>query len=144
MSELVRNIVSRFRGYVVERRFAPRTRVRLPFSISVRATATSRQTLQFNGKTQDVSANGVGLVFHSIGFDTYYLLKDGRSLNLVLELPSGPVSMVIKPVRYERLGISDADLGHLIGAQVLTMSEEHRQRYLAYLLPRSRPKLAAT
>jgi hypothetical protein len=143
MSELVRNLVSKVRGYVVERRFAPRVRIRLPFSISVRTSIINHQPIKFIGNTQDISANGVALLFHCIRFDTYYLLKDSLPLNLVLELPSGPVSMVIQPVRYERLGTSDADCAHLIGAQIVTMNEEDREKFLAYILPRVRVKLAA-
>jgi len=141
MSEILRSIVTRVRGSFVERRYAPRISVRLPFSISVQRTTTNdRPPIRFNGNTLDISANGLGLVFQSIRFDTYYLLRDGRPLNLVLELPSGPVFMKIKPVRYERLGDSGA---HLIGAQIISVGEDHQQRYLAYILSRLRSRMVA-
>ena|SRR5437867_3450268 len=139
MSEIVRSVVSRFRGFFVERRYAPRVAVRLPFSLSTQA-ADSRRQLQFNGNTLDISANGLGLLFQSIRIDTYYLIKDGRPLSLVLELPSGPVRMLVTPVRYEKLGDSESSCAHLIGATITSMSDTDRQRYLAYILRRLRIK----
>ena len=141
MSEIVRSVVSRFRGFVIERRYAPRVRVRLQFSISIQGANSQRQ-LQFNGNTLDISANGVGLLLQSIRIDTYYLIKDGRPLSLVLELPSGPVRMVVTPVRYEKLGDSESKGAHLIGATITSMSETDRQRYLAFILRRLGTKTA--
>src|SRR5438477_8032769 len=140
MSEILRSLVTKFRG-TAERRYAPRLRIRLPFSISTELNST-RQQLRFNGNTLDISANGLGLVFHSIRFDTYYLLKDGRPLNLMLEIPGGSIYMKIQPVRYERLG-SENSSAHLIGARIVAMSEDHQQRYLAFLLPRVKTKALA-
>ena len=143
MSEIVRSTVSRFRGFFSERRFAPRLPARLRFSLAIQ-DANGQLQFQFSGHTLDISANGLGLVFHSVSIDTYYLIRDGRPLSLTLELPAGPVRMVVTPARYERLGDPKLDVAHLIGAKITSMSEADRQLYLAYLLPRLKHKASFT
>ena len=146
MSGIVRTIVSRFRVSIGDRRAEARIKVRLGFTISTpKATAANNQAqVRFKGHTLDISANSVGLVFHSVQIETYYLIVDGRPLNLILELPSGPVRMLVAPVRNERLGDSESKCAYLIGARIKSMSEEDRQRYLTYLLPRLTTKSSAT
>ena len=142
MSEIVRSVVSRLRGYVGERRFATRVPARLRFSLAIQG-ANGRLQFQFSGFTLNISANGLGLVFHSVRIDTYYLIRDGRPLSLTLELPPGPVRMVVTPVRHERLGDSKLEVAHLIGVTITTMSDADRQLYLAYLLPRLKHKTSS-
>ena len=138
MSELVRSVVSRFSRFIVDRRGEPRVRVRLPFSISIQGTNGNggRERL-LEGFTRDVSASGLGLIVHTVRVDSYYIFVDGRPRKLVLQLPKGPVTMLVLPVRSERLGESGA--GYVIGAQITAIGEEDRQRYLEYLLSGLKP-----
>ena len=138
MSELVRSVVSRFSRFIVDRRGEPRVRVRLPFSISIQGTNGNggRERL-LEGFTRDVSASGLGLIVHTVRVDSYYIFVDGRPRKLVLQLPKGPVTMLVLPVRSERLGESGA--GYVIGAQITAIGEEDRQRYLEYLLSGIKP-----
>ena len=138
MSELVRSVVSKFSRFIVDRRGAPRVSVRLPFSISIHGTNGNggRERL-LEGYTRDVSASGLGLIVHTVRIDSYYIFVDGRPRKLILRLPSGPVTMLVLPVRSERLG--DSGAGYIIGVRITTIGEEDRQRYLEYLLAGLKP-----
>ena len=80
MSELVRNLVSKFCGYVVERRFAPRICVRLAFSISVSGKSINRQTVRFTGHTKVSPVPVPGSYRSTVERDV--LAHDDRSGNL--------------------------------------------------------------
>ncbi len=140
MSELVRSVVSRFSRFIVDRRGEPRVSVRLPFSISIQGTNGNgnggRERL-LEGHTRDVSASGLGLIVHTVRIDSYYIFVDGQPRKLVLQLPIGPVTMLVLPVRSERLG--DSGAGYIIGAQITAIGEKDRQRYSEYLLTELKP-----
>jgi len=135
MSELVRSVVSRFSRFIVDRRGEPRVSVRLPFSISIQGTNGNgnggRERL-LEGHTRDVSAGGLGLIVNTVRIDGYCIVVDGRPRRLVLQLPDGPVTMLVLPFRSERLG--DSGAGYIIGAEITDIGEEDRQRYLEYVL----------
>lgn len=133
MSELVRSVVTKFSRFVADRRGAPRVGVCLPFGISIHGTNGNggRERL-LEGFTRDVSASGLGLIVRTVRVDSYYIFVDGRPRKLVLQLPGGPVTMLVLPVRSERLGESGD--GYVIGAQITVIGDEDRQRYLEYLL----------
>ena len=140
MSELVRSVVSRFSRFLVDRRGEPRVSVRLPFSISIQETNGNgnggRERL-LEGYTRDVSAGGLGLIVNTVRIDGYCIVVDGRPRRLVLQLPNGPVTMLVLPFRSERLG--DSGAGYIIGAEITDIGEEDRQRYLEYVLSGLKP-----
>ncbi|PYS79244.1 MAG: hypothetical protein DMF70_13405 [Acidobacteria bacterium] len=140
MSELVRSVVSRFSRFIVDRRGEPRVSVRLPFSISIQGTNGNgnggRERL-LEGYTRDISAGGLGLIVNTVRIDGYCIVVDGRPRRLVLQLPDGPVTMLVLPFRSERLG--DSGAGYIIGAEITDIGEEDRQRYLEYVLSGLKP-----
>ena len=140
MSELVRSVVSRFSRFIVDRRGEPRVSVRLPFSISIQGTNGNgnggRERL-LEGHTRDVSAGGLGLIVNTVRIDGYCIVVDGRPRRLVLQLPDGPVTMLVLPFQSERLG--DSGAGYIIGAEITDIGEEDRQRYLEYVLSGLKP-----
>jgi len=89
------------------------------------------------GNTRDVSASGLGLIVNTVRIEGYCMVVDGRPRKLVLQLPNGPVTVLVLPVRSERLGESGA--GYIIGAQITAIDEEDRQRYSEYLLSELKP-----
>src|SRR5207248_3112908 len=135
MSELVRSVVSRFSRFLIDRRGEPRVNVRLPFSIAIQGTNGNgnggRERL-LEGYTRDCSASGLGLIVNTVRIDGYCMVVDGRPRKLVLQLPDGPVTMLVLPFRSERLG--DSGAGYIIGAQITAIDEEDRRRYSEYLL----------
>ena len=138
MSELVRSVVSKFSRFVADRRGAPRVNVRLPFGISIQGTNGngSRERL-LECYPRDVSASGLGLIVRTVRIDSYYIFVDGRPRKLVLQLPKGPVTMLVLPARSERLGESGD--GYIVGVRITAIGEEDRVRYLEFLLSGLKP-----
>lgn len=140
MPELIRTVVSRVRTYLKDRRQAPRHRVRLGFSISVLRKANSNgsapSTRTLKGHTRDISISGLAMLLPQVHLAGYHLAAEGRELHVSLELPDGPIAIVVLPRRYEML--DDAELGcnYLIGAKIVDMSDDDRNR-LESLIARS-------
>jgi hypothetical protein len=137
MPELIRSVVSRVRMYVKDRRSSPRLRVRLLFSISVGRKANGNGSGQLErllkGHTRDISQNGLALNVSQVHLDGHHLATEGRNLQLRLELPGGPISMLVTPRRYERLDEAELGCGYLIGVQIVQISDEDRRLYLSFI-----------
>src|ERR1044071_1235330 len=135
MSELPRRIVSHLRRFIGNRRHCKRVRARLSFTLSLSDLRVSgngsRRLPALNGHTLDVSATGLALVVPAIRIGEHYLAGDDRKLHIKLELPNGPVEMMVATVRYESL---EDEGGYLIGARILEMSDTDRVSFEKYLL----------
>jgi hypothetical protein len=83
-----------------------------------------------DGHTLDVSATGLALLVPAIRIGGHYLAGEDRKLHIRLELPSGPVEMMVATVRYES---SEDDGGYLIGARILEMSATDRASFDKYI-----------
>ena len=137
MAEFARTIVARLRKFIGDRRRAKRQQVRLAFSISIASPAKSltgsRRTVTMDGHTLDLSANGMALIVPAITLDEHHLVGENRNLKVQLELPSGPVEMQVRPVRYERLEDHQSETGYVIAVKIVGMSEEDRAKYSEYV-----------
>ncbi len=137
MPELLRSVVSRVRIYVRDRRQAPRLRVRLLFTVSMSRKAngngSARRQKVMKGHTRDISISGLALNVPQVHLDGHHLAAEGRELDLTLELPGGPITMLVVSRRYEQL--EDAELGcnYLIGARIVQIDDEDRARYLSFI-----------
>ena len=136
MSEKLRSFVGRLRGYAGDRRHARRS-AQLPLSVSIfdpNKRVNGRRALPtLEGYTKDVSPTGLALILPAIRIGGHYLVGQDRTLQIVLELPSGPVQMHAMSARYERLEENGSELGYLIGVRITKMSDQHRESLLAYL-----------
>lgn len=137
MPELIRSVVSRMRVYVKDRRRSPRLRIRLLFSVSVcrspNGNGSQHRERVLKGHTRDVSRNGLALNVPQVHLDGHHLAAGERELQLRLELPGGPISMVVIPRRYERLEESELGCNYLIGTQISQIDDEDRRRYLSFI-----------
>lgn len=137
MPELFRSLVSRMRVYVKDRRRSPRLRFRLMFSVSivrkVNGNGSPRHERVLKGHTRDISMNGLALNVPQIHLDGRHLTADGCELKLRLELPSGPITMLVVPIRYERLEEAELGCTYLIGARISQMDEEDRGCYSSFV-----------
>jgi hypothetical protein len=137
MPELIRSVVSRVRMFVKDRRNSSRLRVRLLFSISVgrKANGNGSGHLErlLRGHTRDLSQNGLALNVPQVHLDGHHLATEERDLQLKLELPDGPISMLVTPSHYERLDETELGCGYLIGVQIVQISDEDRRRYLSFI-----------
>src|SRR2546425_9051831 len=136
MPELIRSVVSRMRIYVKDRRLSPRLRVRLSHSLSICRNANGSgapRERMLKGHTSDIGARGLALMVPQIHLDGHHLAAEERELRLELELPGGPVSMVVVPRRYEMVEESELGCRYLIGARITQIEGEDRERYLSFL-----------
>ncbi len=137
MPELIRSVFSRLQTYVQDRRHPPRLRVRLLFTVSLCRKSHGkglRPEPALKGHTRDLSAGGLALKLPQVHLDGHYLAAEDREVKLKLELPTGPISMLVIPRRYERL--EQAELcKYLIGVQITEISDEDRKRYLSFIAP---------
>lgn len=137
MSELPRRIVSRLRRYIGNRRRTKRARVRLAFQLSLSDPRTAsngaRRLPSIEGHTVDLSTTGVALIVPAIRIGEHYLVGGERSLYLSLELPDGPVELIVVPVRYESLEEDSDDTGYIIGARIADMTTQDRERFKEYV-----------
>jgi PilZ domain len=134
MPELLRSIAARLRAYVGNRRNAPRFRVRLPCAVRLegrRPVASPRAAVTVEAFTRDLSQTGLALVVPSVRVGERYLTES--PLRLRLEHPTGPLEIVVAPVRYEQLEPEDEDEGFLIGVRITSISDADRARYDEYL-----------
>ncbi len=139
MAEFIRSIAGRLREFVGNRRRAPRYRTRLGAEIALRAPVAkagarqSGQSLKLTGHTRDISTSGLALIVPAIHIGGNYITGEDRRLRIKLKLPSGPVEIEAKPVRYTPLEEDAADTGYLVGVQIERMSENDRARYEEYI-----------
>ena len=87
------------------------------------------------GYTRDLSAGGLALKLPRVHLDGHYLADEDRQVKLKLELPTGPISMLVIPKRYERLEQAELGCKYLIGVQITEISDEDRKRYLSFISP---------
>ena len=87
-------------------------------------------SLIFLGRTQDVSAAGLGMVLPSTIIDERFCSGSNR-LHLSLHLPNGVIGMEVSPVRCERLSSSFMGQGYLLGTRITNV--EDRAQFEQYL-----------
>ena|SRR6266496_4485899 len=137
MSELPRRIVSCLRRFIGNRRRIRRAPAHLAFTVGLADprlnTNGSRRLPRMDGHTLDVSTTGMALVVPAIRIGEHYLTGEDRRLHVKLELPSGPVEMIMVPVRYESLEEDQIESGYLIGARITEMSETDRAHFRNYV-----------
>lgn len=132
MPELLRNIVGHLRAVVANRRRAPRKNLRLPCTVSLhdaKANVPTRRSLAAH--TRDLSSTGIALVSPTIRIGDRYLTDS--TLRLMLEHPTGAMTILAASVRYEQLPDDLDETGYIIGVRIIEMSDEDRARYEEYL-----------
>ena len=137
MPELIRSVVSRVRTYLKDRRQSPRLCVRLVFTISVLRKANSNGSGQVSrtmkGHTRDISARGLAMLLPQVHLGGYHLAAEGRELHVMLELPDGPMAMVVLPRRYEMLDEPELGCNYLIGARIVELSDQDAKRLESFI-----------
>jgi len=85
------------------------------------------------GYTRDISSTGLGLIVPAIRIGEHYLTGEDRLLKIVLELPSGPIQMIVTPVRYEPIDPDEDEQGFVIGARITEISPQDRESLKSFL-----------
>ena len=69
----------------------------------------------------------------TLSAEGHYLVGEGRTLVVQLELPDGPVHINVVPVRYERMDEDETATGYLIGSRITEISDQDSKRFMAYI-----------
>ena len=133
MPELLRDIASRLRAFVGNRRYATRYPTRLSVAVSLLDARPRAYPAALEGHTLDLSACGLAVVLPAIRIGERYLTGDTHVLRITLRLPTAAVQIHGVPARYERLGEDDADTGYLLGVRIKEMSDKDRALFEDYL-----------
>lgn len=133
MPEHLRKIASRLRELVADRRRAPRYRVSLPVSVSLLDAEASAEPALVQGRTRDVSSDGVGVILPNIRVGGRYLVGDSVTLRVTLKLPDGYTRLYGTPVRYEKLDAADPEKGFLVGIRLTDTSERDYALLVNYI-----------
>ena len=134
VAELLRDLASRLRAVVANRRRAPRKRLRLPCTVSLhdpQASGANRRVPSLEAYTRDLSASGIAVITPAVRIGERYITAS--TLRLRLEHPSGHVELLAEPVRYEQLPSESEETGYLVGVRIVEMGDADRTRYEGYL-----------
>jgi c-di-GMP-binding flagellar brake protein YcgR len=132
MPEHLRKIASRLRELVADRRRSPRYRVSLPVSVSLLDAEASAEPALVQGRTRDVSSDGIGVILPNIRVGGRYLVGDSVTLRVMLKLPESYARLYGTPVRYEKLETA-GDKGFLVGIRLTETSERDQALLINYI-----------
>jgi c-di-GMP-binding flagellar brake protein YcgR len=135
---MIRELINKLRGTLVERSHSARKRHNLPIKISFdpqysTGKLNAPDTLYISGETADISSTGVGFIVSAIRVRENYLVGQDRILNAEIDLPGGKVKMKLIGRRYEKVGIHLSTERFLIGAEITEMDADQRERYEYFL-----------
>jgi PilZ domain. len=136
---MIREIINRLRGTLVERSHSARKKHNLPIKITFDSQLSTgrlhspNDKLFISGETADISSTGVGFIVSAIRVRENYLVGQDRSLNAEIDLPGGKVRMKLIGRRYEKVGIHLSTERFLIGAEITDISKPDRERYEHFL-----------
>jgi hypothetical protein len=144
MEEVFRSIVGRLnesvRGYLKPRR----RNSRLPIIVSIQPNiqtksllknelaaryAEKKRNLSTAGETFDISEGGISFIVPFIRLGEHYLVSEGTTLNLQIELPEGQLNLKAVGCRYEQIDIESTSGRFLVGARIIGMSEKDRSMF---------------
>ncbi len=136
---MIRALVTRLTGLIAERSHSPRKKYAAPVKISFerdasRAIHTSTADGVFmSGQTVDMSKTGIGFMVSAIRIKEHYLVGQDRVLNVEIDLPREKVHMQVVGRRYERDAIHESTERYVVGAEIVSISDEDREIYEHFL-----------
>lgn len=136
---MLRELVSRFSVTLIERRASARKRYQVPLKVcfapekNPHNITRSCQEEFLSGESVDLSETGIAFVVAAIRIKEKYLVGQERLLNVEMDVAGKVVRMQVLGKRYERVGIHDSTERYLVGAVIVDMSPEDRQKYEFFL-----------
>src|ERR1700750_404788 len=115
MPEHLRKIASRLREFVADRRRSHRYRVSVPVTVSLLDAEASAEPALVQGRTRDVSADGLSIVLPNVRVGGQSLVANSVTLRITLKLPDSYARLYGMPVRYEKLETGGPDTGFIVG-----------------------------
>ena len=136
---MIRKFFAKFNKSLTERVVASRKKLHVPIKVWLepdRSTGRLKlpsEKISIAGETTDLSTSGIGFIVSSIRIKENYLVGEGRTLNVELDLPEGKIQMQVVGQRYEQVGQHISTARFLIGASIARISDENREAYEHFL-----------
>lgn len=146
---MIRELITRFNRSLSERMVSSRrhhkARVKIWFEPDVNTERARNEALSscIYGETADISRSGIGFVVPSIRIKEKYLVGQERNLNIEIDLPTGKVLMHAVGRRYEKVGMHISAERFFVGAHILSLTGDDRERYETFLTNGNRGSKAA-
>ena len=136
---MIRDLISRIDRYFSDRMVPVRRSYSAPMKVwfdpemnTERARDAARLACIL-GETTDLSRTGIGFVVSSIRSKEKYLVGHDRMLNVEIDLPNGKVFLRMIGKRYKKVGLHLSTEKFLVGAQIISISEQDRSIYEMFL-----------
>jgi PilZ domain len=136
---MIRKLFAKFNRSLAERVGASRKKLQVPIKVWFepdRHTDKLKlplENLSVSGETVDLSTSGIAFIVSSIRIKENYLVGEGRTLNVELDLPEGKVQMQIVGQRYEQVGQHISTARFRIGAKIVRITPENQEAYEYFL-----------
>jgi hypothetical protein len=142
LSGFIRSVTTRLRRYFSDRRKGlrrgSRYEARLPLIITPLGSAKYAGKRLPNapslvGHTRDLSETSLTLLLPAVRVGNVYLTDGENCLEVRLELPGAPVSILTNCVRFEQLPRKDAGCRYLLAVRIVELQDDARAQYISYL-----------
>ncbi len=124
-----------------DRRRAARYSAHLPATVHLAEknpdTGKVSYTQPSRGHCESISKLGMTLTFIGTRFAEEELTRIGRLLFVTVDLPNGPVAVVVSVVTYDRPGGERGKGGWVVGVSICNISENDTDRLSTYLEKRA-------
>lgn len=137
---MIRRLISKFNRSLAERMVAERCKHSVPIKVwfepdkTVGKSKLPIEKLTVHGETKDLSNSGIAFIVSSIRIKENYLVGEGCTLNVEIDLPTGKVQMQVIGRRYEQVGEHVSTARYLIGAEISNINGESREAYEHFLV----------
>lgn len=136
---MIRRLISRFSKSFNERVVSHRKPHEVPVRIwfepdrNTGSLKLPSENLVMVGETRDLSKSGIAFVVPAIRINEYYLVGEGRTLNVELDLSGERIGLKVVGSRYEQVGEHASTAQFLVGARITSISESARESYEYFL-----------
>lgn len=143
---MIRKIINKFSRSLSERMVSPRRAYAAPMRVwfEPRVDDQRNRDLARNaavaGETVDLSRTGIAFLTPAIRIQEKYFVGHELTLNVEIDLPGGRIEMKVLGCRYEKSEIHLSVDRYLIGAKIVSMSDNAREAYENFVRFGSRRK----
>ena len=142
---MIRKLVRRFNESVIGHLSPVRRKIQVPIAVSIKSEPSGVRNGKtgklvmpaklpvLRGETVDLSSDGIAFVVPFIRIGQTYLVGEGKTLDIEIDLPKGKVRFQVVGQRYEPINKDNAVIKYLIGAKISQMSASDREIYSEYL-----------
>lgn len=142
---MIRKLVRRLNESVACHLSPRRRNIQVPIAISIKCELSGvrhgktgklimpEELPVLRGETIDLSSEGIAFLVPCVRLGQTYLVGEGKTLNVELDLPKGKVHFQAVGLRYEPISKDNSVIKYLIGARITQISASDREIYAEFL-----------